>query len=221
MTSYRLDEAEFKRLTAEISAIYPEAIRDEFAASIWYRALKDIPYKALQAAFELHMQSSPFPPKPADLRAGAERLVKNTAESLPPFEGVWRQVTRALRNSSYHAEEEFDKLPAIAKEVVVSPENLQKWAVMDIEELETVQKSLSRRNYDTLKKRKVEDAKLSLRLTQQIEAAAISYRDSHALTYREPVKKLPEKPLRNAEYSPMPADVKERLRSVKSELNSR
>lgn len=169
--SYHLNKADFRRLTAEISAIYPDAIKDEFAASIWYRALKDIPYQALQAAFELHMQSSRFPPKPADLRANAERLVKNTAESLPSFESIWQQVTRALRNSSYHAEEEFDKLPEIAKEVVVSPENLQKWATMDTSELETVQKSLSRRNYDALANRKVEDAKLSDRMIQQFEAA--------------------------------------------------
>lgn len=166
-----LDNAEFMQLVAEIRAVYEGAIPNQFAASIWYRALKDIPYRTLCAAWELHVQSSPHSPKPSDLRKCAEQIAKNTAEGIPTFEEVWQRITRALRNSSYHADEEFAKLPEAAQEVVVSPENLQKWAVMDVSELDTVQKSLSRRIYDTMASRKASNAKLSGRMRNMLDTA--------------------------------------------------
>ena len=51
---------------------------------------------------------------------------------------AWGYVRRALRNSSYGAEEEFSKLPESVKQVVRSPAQLKEWALLDESEVQTV-----------------------------------------------------------------------------------
>ena len=48
---------------------------------------------------------------------------------------AWATVRKAIRNSNYHAREEFDLLPELVKSVVVTPENLIEWAKLDSKEV--------------------------------------------------------------------------------------
>ena len=45
-------------------------------------------------------------------------------------DAAWRLVEQAIENSAYHAQEEFDKLPPLARRIVGCPQNLQEWNLM-------------------------------------------------------------------------------------------
>lgn len=68
---------------------------------------------------------------------------------------AWGHISRALKNSGYGYQEEFDKLPESVKAVVRVPEQLREWALMDNKEVETVVASNFMRSY-TAKKRSTE-----------------------------------------------------------------
>ena len=44
---------------------------------------------------------------------------------------AWGVVLKALRNSTYHSEEEFNKLPLVIQKAVSSPGQLREWATME------------------------------------------------------------------------------------------
>ena len=60
---------------------------------------------------------------------------------------AWALVAKACRNGSYGYKEEYEKLPPIVQEVVGAPEQLKAWALVDIDELETVTASNFRKSY--------------------------------------------------------------------------
>ena len=51
---------------------------------------------------------------------------------------AWSLVRRALRNSGYHAKEEYEKLPPMVRRAVGSPDNLYCWSQMDIVSVENI-----------------------------------------------------------------------------------
>ena len=51
---------------------------------------------------------------------------------------AWALVSNALRNGTYGAVEEFEKLPEIVQKAVGSPENLRNWAQTDVGSVENV-----------------------------------------------------------------------------------
>lgn len=75
---------------------------------------------------------------------------------------AWTYIAKALRNSSYNAEEEFAKLPPILQDVVHAPQQLREWARMDEATVQSVvasnlqrsfrAKAQSRRDFDALPK---------------------------------------------------------------------
>lgn len=148
-----ITRTEFSTLVKGMKAIYPQAtfIPDQDAFNVWYELLKDIDYESLSASIQKHMMVSPYVPTPADLREGAAAIT-STAQDMTELE-AWSLVRKAVRNSTYNATEEFNKLPKLVQKAVGSPENLKEWGQMDIDEFETVQESLFSRNYTTMCKR--------------------------------------------------------------------
>ena len=73
---------------------------------------------------------------------------------------AWALVSRALRNGTYGAEEEFNKLPDDVKRAVGSPEQLHNWATTDEKTVETVIQSNFMRTYRTVIERKNQTAML-------------------------------------------------------------
>ena len=53
---------------------------------------------------------------------------------------LWDKLLNAIGNSSYHSEEEFEKLPLLVKEYIRSPRQLQEMATMPSDEIHTVVK---------------------------------------------------------------------------------
>lgn len=66
---------------------------------------------------------------------------------------AWGLVSKALRNGTYGAVEEFNKLPPLVKQAVGMPDNLKNWATSDYQTIETVIQSNFLRTYETIVKR--------------------------------------------------------------------
>ena len=73
---------------------------------------------------------------------------------------AWGIVAKALRNSTYGAREEFERLPATIKRLVGSPQQLREWASMDSETVHSVVASNFQRSYKAIAQREKEIAKL-------------------------------------------------------------
>ena len=73
---------------------------------------------------------------------------------------AWALVQRALRNSGYNSEEEFAKLPEACQRAVGTAANLKEWALMDSDQVATIEQSHFIRNYRTSVQRMKEEARL-------------------------------------------------------------
>lgn len=159
-----MDPIEFGKLVVEMKAVYadPKFLPDGNALDIWYMLLQDIPYDDARRAAERHMMTSRFPPTIADIREGA--LPKEEASELE----AWALVYRAVCNSTYHAEEEFERLPALCRAAVGSPDNLREMAKMDEATVGSVEQSHFIRAYRAAAGRERDLAKLPQHVREQL-----------------------------------------------------
>lgn len=156
-----MEREEFKVLVKGMKAVYAQAtfIPDQDAFNIWYELLKDIPYSQANVAVQKYMLTEKFPPTIADIRAKAVEIVESRDSSMSELE-AWALVRKAIGNSGYHAEEEFEKLPEACKRAVGTPQNLREWAVMDSDAVATVEQSHFIKSYRVVVKRLEEDKKI-------------------------------------------------------------
>lgn len=159
-----MDQEEFKILVKGMKAVYsqPTFIPDNYAFLVWYNLLRDLPYEQADKAIKNHIMQSKFPPTIADIREKASELIKDETDELTEAE-AWSLVWDAICNSSYHAEEEYAKLPADIQKVVGSPAQLRELAT-DENFNQAVESSNFKRSYRNYMERKRENAKLPERL---------------------------------------------------------
>ncbi len=122
---------EFKILVKGLKAVYtqPSFIPDRDAFEVWYGLLGDLDYRVCSNAIKIHMQTVEKEPTVASIRRQATRLQADSGE-LNEME-AWQLVLKAMRNSIYHADEEFAKLPPIVQKAVASPGQLREWAMAE------------------------------------------------------------------------------------------
>lgn len=160
---------EFKLIVKGMKAIYtkPEFIPDQDAFNVWYMLLSDLDYKTTSIATQMHMRSSIYEPKPADIIEQYNRLVNR--EELTEME-AWSLVSKALRNGIHGAEEEFNKLPPLVQKAVGNHSQLRNWATTDELSIESVVQSNFMRTYRSVCKRKKELEKMPQSIRSLIES---------------------------------------------------
>ena len=164
-----MEREEFKILVKALKATYsdPKFIADIDAFDVWYVMLKDIPYEVCQMAIQKYILTRPYNPTIADIRELATEIM--TPET--PNEGAaWSLVFKAISNSSYHAEEEFNKLPKECQKAVGSPRMLREWAMMEIDQVNSVIQSNFMRSYRVECKRSKELEALPEAMREQVKA---------------------------------------------------
>ena len=148
-----------KKETAKIIFLlkeyYPNSLESsdlENRVNAWYLVLKDNDFQTIQAAMMAFVTTDTkgFMPSVGQL---IEKAVSMTTKPEMTELEAWGYVSKALRNSTYGAEEEFAKLPPHVKEAVGSHHQLQEWAMMDASEVETVISSNFQRSFRTVAKR--------------------------------------------------------------------
>lgn len=152
---------EFKILVKGMKAVYAQQtfLPDKDAFDMWFALLQDLPYKLANVAIQKHMLTEKFPPTPAEIREKAAQMIEVPETEMSELE-AWALVRKAIRNSGYHAQEEFDKLPEACREAVGNAANLEEWAKMDYEKVESVGQSHFIRNFRTAVLRIKEEQRL-------------------------------------------------------------
>jgi hypothetical protein len=144
---YKVTREEFSNIAKGMKAVYS---RDKFmvdkdAFDVWYMLLAEYDYKDVSQAVKSYMSTEKFPPVPADIIDKMHKVHEMPSE-MSELE-AWNKVYKAICNSSYHAQEEFDNLPPLIQRIVGSPNQLSEWGRCDIEEVNTVIQSNFMRSY--------------------------------------------------------------------------
>ena len=124
---------QFALIAAAIKTYFPRdnILPTENAMELWYEELKDIPYSIANSALRMFVSTNKFPPTIADIRENAAKLNPEMQSSELNEMAAWQLVLKAMRNSIYHSEEEFAKLPPLIQKAVVSPGQLREWAMAE------------------------------------------------------------------------------------------
>lgn len=100
-----------------------------------------------------------FPPTIADVRKEITKLA-NVATDKPTAIDEWNAIKKAIGNSGYHADEEFEKLPPIAKKFVGAPRQLRDWGLAE-DFNESVVRGQFLKQYEVLEERQRYQAMMS------------------------------------------------------------
>ena len=135
---------------------------------VWNMMLEDYSYEQVSVALKAYIRSdaSGFAPSIGQL------IDKMQSISQPQeLDGMtaWGLVSKALRNGTYGAVEEFNKLPPLVRQAVGMPDNLRNWATSDYQAIETVIQSNFLKNYRTVVARSEEINRMPPEIKSLIE----------------------------------------------------
>ena len=151
---------ETKQCLAVLMQFYPQFHKGESpeealtTAKMWQSMFPDDDGKLVLSAIKMFIASDSkgFPPSVGQIR---EKLVKLQNPYMLGETEAWALVSKAIKNSGYHAQEEFAKLPPEIQRVVSRPPVLHDWAMTPADEVQTVIAALFMRSY----RERVKDAK--------------------------------------------------------------
>lgn len=138
-------------------------------------------FKGLQ--IYLSSDKKGFAPSPGQVVDCMHRLRPKVANEME----AWNIVDKAVRNSIYGAQEEFNKLPQIIRRVVRNPGRLREWAVMDCEAYQTVEQSNFMRAYRTEVEREKQNELIPKKIRPMLENIGDSIPMIETVTDREEV----------------------------------
>lgn len=121
---------------------------DKETMEMWLSFFKDNTTEEFRQAINEHIKTSRYFPTVADIKARIYEI-KNPNETNME---LWERLLSAIRRSSYYSEEEYEKLPAILKQYVGSPRQLQTIATeMTSDEIHSVYKGQFLKQIELLK----------------------------------------------------------------------
>lgn len=160
---------------------------------VWNMMLNNYSYEQVSVALKAYINSdiSGFAPSIGQL-IGKIQTISQPQE----LDGMtaWGLVSKALRNGTYGAVEEFNKLPPLVKQAVGMPDNLKNWATSDYQTIETVIQSNFLRTYETVVKRANEINRMPDDIKSLIEKMnAISYKAQFQQKFQRDINTLNDK----------------------------
>lgn len=160
---------------------------------VWQMMLEEYSYEQVSVALKayIHSDISGFAPSIGQL-IGKIQTISQPQE----LDGMtaWGLVSKALRNGTYGAVEEFDKLPPLVRQAVGMPDNLKNWATSDYQTIETVIQSNFLRTYETVVKRANEINRMSDDIKSLIEKTnANSYKAQIEQKFQRDINALNDK----------------------------
>ena len=151
---------ETKKIIMVMSAAYPNYKPQDLSMTVdtWHLMLEDYGYDEIALALKSYIatDTSGFAPSIGQI---IDKLSVITCPNEMNAMEAWNLVSRAIRDSSYHAKERFDELPEDVQRAVGSCENLKAWG-QDSGYNENVAQSIFIKNYDRVIERKHELKKM-------------------------------------------------------------
>lgn len=171
-----MNRQEIFKIISVLKAVYNTAyskytVQDfEALANGWQMCFEDYDYNIVSMAVKSFMttNTSQFPPVPAQIIDIIHKL--NPQEQELNGNEAWALVYKAICNSGYNAEQEFQKLPPTVQKAVGSADNLRAWAT-DSDFNIAVEQSHFIKVYNTTVERVREVAKLPNSVKQAIGIA--------------------------------------------------
>lgn len=211
---------EVVKLLMTIQTFYPnyQVENKEFTINAWYSIIGDCDYKPMEKALRAYIttDTSGFAPSIGQLINKLHEV--QSPQELNEME-AWLLVSKALRNGTYGAVEEFNKLPPLVQKAVGSPDNLRNWAQTDSESIENVVQSNFMRTYRTVVNRAKEYRKMPKDIQALIEStnrssysAQIGSKNQQTIKLSLEDNKSQNKPIKGV---PMPKEIKERIEQMK------
>ena len=113
---------------------------------LWHRQFAEYEYAVVNAALDAYIavDEQNKAPNVGVLKA---LIRKMTQPDEMTEQEAWGYVAKALRNSNYGAEEEFNKLPEQVQRLVGSPNQLREWAMVDTDTVQSVIASNFQRSF--------------------------------------------------------------------------
>ena len=189
---------------------------------VWNMMLSDYDYNLVAMALKAYILSdtSGFAPSIGQLVAKIQTI--SQPQELDGM-AAWGLVSKALRNGTYGAVEEFNKLPPLVKQAVGMPDNLKNWATSDYQTIETVIQSNFLRTYETVIKRANEINRMPDNIKTLIEKTnANSYKAQIEQKFQRDINTLQIK--KNAligqntnaeEYIEAPQDIQDKINAMR------
>lgn len=157
---------------------YKEMKKEDLEATInlWAEMFAHENTQLVVAAVKNLINTFKWPPTIADVKEEMYKLTQTETET--PVE-MWNKIKAAMRRASYYANEEFEKLPEVAKKFVGSPNQLREWA-LSVDYNDSVVKGQFFKQYEILKQRE-KDSKLMLPQVKEIAMQLKSNMDATRL----------------------------------------
>lgn len=209
-----MDRERFKVLVKAMKATYPQDtfIPDKDAFDVWYSMLQDLPYEVCSLAIQKYIMTRKFPPTIADIREMATEAMQRDLMPISELE-AWAIVKKAISNSGYNSVEEFNKLPEVCQIAVGNPSNLREWAMMNTEQVDTIEQSHFIKSYRSAAMRMSEDARLPDKVKALISDVSKQYQIGQK---QEKAQEIPEKEATKVEEKEL--DNKPMLDEVRMKL---
>ena len=185
---------------------------------VWNMMLEEYSYSQISTALKtyVHSDTSGFAPSIGQLINKLHEI--QAPQELNEME-AWLLVGRALRNGTYGAVKEFNKLPPLVQKAVGSPDNLRNWAQTDSESIENVVQSNFMRTYRIVTNRAKEYQKMPKDIQTLIKntnkssySAQIGTKNQQTIKLSLEDNKSQNKPIKGV---PMPKEIKERIEQMK------
>lgn len=139
-------QTEYPQSFGKLSAQQMEA-----KANLWAEMLADYDGRVVMAAVKtLLAENRAFAPTVGEIQT---RVREITAANDMTETEAWALVSKACANGLYGYKEEYAKLPPEVQKAVGSAEQLRAWAMVDIDEFQTVVASNFMRSFKVTKKR--------------------------------------------------------------------
>lgn len=141
----------------------------EGMADMWELIFSDYTYQQISLGLKAYLttNTSGFPPVPAQLISYTQTT--NPVNEMTSAE-AWDLVYKAICNSNYNSEAEYEKLPELCKKAIGSAASLKELAQMDAKTVQSVEGSHFKRNYEELAKRQKEYNKIPESTRMRLEA---------------------------------------------------
>ena len=144
----RISREDFKVIAASLKAAYPKEdfMGSQHTFNLWYTALQDIDYPTLNKAALSYIMSNHFPPAISDIRQIVHDL-ESPADDIAAEE--WARLMKALGHAGGpDAEEHWNRLPAITKEIIGGFSEFREWANSPTVDLLSVQRPMFIKRYE-------------------------------------------------------------------------
>lgn len=219
-----MTEEQVGKLLMTIQAYYPNYNPPDkkIALNAWYIMLAEYPEELVLQSLRacIATNTSGFAPDVGQIISKIQTI--SQPQELDGM-AAWGLVSKALRNGTYGAVEEFNKLPPLVRQAVGIPDNLKNWATSDYQTIETVIQSNFLRTYETVVKRVNEINRMPDNIKSLIEKTnANSYKAQIEQKFQRDINTLPTKENAltgqniNAEnYIEAPQDIQERINAMR------